>query len=65
MKLAVKNFRISLQKILKIFNSLFWAIENFFTAEFIAKKIRKFLQSISLKTNLENISENPKKTFLI
>ena len=44
MNSAVKKFSMGFhyKKISKIFNSQFWAIENFFTAEFIAKKIRKF-----------------------
>ena len=52
------------KKFSKFFNSQFQAIENFFTAEFIAKKFEKFLQSILLKKNFENFSENPKKFFL-
>ena len=106
LKLTIKNFRnffaMSIAKKFRKFLIVnFRLLKNFFTAEFIEKKIRKvftvnfiekkkskmfysqfywkkfrkflvvifrllknFLQSISLKKNFENFSENPKKNFL-
>ena len=71
MNSAVKNFQFfflkstSLQKKFRKFLIVnFMLLKNFFTAEFIAKKFRKVLQSISLKKHFEIFSENPKKNFL-
>jgi hypothetical protein len=68
---------ISLQKISKIFYSQFYwkkfrkflivyfrLLKNFLLLNSLQKKFENVLQSISLKKNFENFSENPKKTFL-